>query len=131
MLELNEIQSGTEKADITLKNGKILTMDIDPDIITGKFLEDMKELVNEKAEEGKELLSDETKQTRFMAEVLARMVKNTGITNEGVPIPPSVEFFNSRPVSLLTDMFRGCMSKITPKKTIETPSGDSTHKAEN
>lgn len=114
------------------KNGFNLHLWIDGDIVTPKFLQEIRGIVKKESEEKGSDLDANTENTLYMANVLARILPRwDAVDDAGNSIEPSYEFFLEMPLAMIGELFIFVMNALAPKKTTEPTSDDTILPAEN
>ncbi len=108
------------------KNGGLLNLEIDADIITANFLQEYKDEAQaeaaRKAKEAGTPVDAQLAEFLYTSKVLSRVIKIWDVEDNGVAVLPTVEVFKGMSVFLLGDLLNFCFEAITPKKSIETTS---------
>lgn len=127
--DVSDFKSPLVEADYE-RGGKVLHLQIDPDILTPEFLDEMAAFAaglepvkqtTKKPKKGstQELaprVSAQQAETNFFVGVLSRLIKGWDLTRDNNAVEPSPEFFRTLPIEPLTDLFEFCMGQAGPKK---------------
>lgn len=133
MFDVSQFKTPPVKA-VFEKNGAMLNLEIDADIITANFLQEYRDEAKAeaaiKAKETGTPVDEQLAQILYTSKVLSRVIKAWDVEDNGAPVAPGVEVFRTMSVFLLGDLLNFCFEAIKPKKPTETESADSSPAAD-